>query len=117
VATGTGEYVPSLRPNEEVYLNFQVRARLSTDIYLVFEGSIGEANFSWQSTYSYISVGEPAAEIASFFVLSEPYPYLVKDLTAEACIRGNIPSSSLSVQFWVSTPGGDYIKNGESEIS
>ena len=115
-ATGTGEYIPSLRPNEEAYLNFQVRARLSTDIYFVFDGSIGEASFNWQSPYSHILVGEPSAEIASFFVLSEPYPYLVKDLTAEVRVRGNIPSSSLSVQFWVSTPDGDYINMGESDL-
>lgn len=113
---GTGEYIPLLRPNEETFLTFQVRARRSTDVYLVFEGATDGAIFTWESPYTYIMVGTPVAEIQSFFVLSEPYPYLVKDLNAEARVKGNVFSSDLSVHFWVSTPAGDYVKMGEVDI-
>lgn len=113
---GAGEYVPVLEPGEDAFLVFQVRARMSTDIYLVFEGATDGASFTWQSPYTYIIVGAPVAEIQSFFVLTEPYPVLVKDLNAEALIKGNAFSSDLSVSFWVSTPSGEYAKMGEDTI-
>jgi hypothetical protein len=114
---GSDEYVPVLRPNEETFLVFQVRARMSSDVYLVFEGSTDGASFTWQSPYTYIMVGAPVAEIQSFFVMTEPYPYLVKDLNAEAVVRGNTFSTELSISFWVSTPDGSYVKMAEENVA
>jgi len=103
---GTGEFVPAMRPEEEVILTFKVRAQRTTDVYVILDGLKDGDPFYWESPYITIDIGAPIAEITSLFVLSEPYPYLTKDLKAECTVFGNEAATGLTVHFWVDTPSG-----------
>ena len=35
---GTGEFVPVMRPEEEVMITFKVRAQRTADVYLILDG-------------------------------------------------------------------------------
>ncbi len=46
---GTGEYVPSMRPEKEVILTFKVRAKRKTDVYVILNGLEGGNPFYGES--------------------------------------------------------------------
>ena len=110
---GTGEFIPAMRPEEEVILTFKVRAQRTTDVYVILDGLKDGDPFYWESPYITIDIGAPIAEITSLFVLSEPYPYLTKDLQAECTVFGNEAATGLTVHFWVDTPSEESVDLGE----
>jgi hypothetical protein len=100
-------------PEEEVILTYKVRAQRTTDVYVILDGLKGGDPFYWESPYITLDIGAPIAEIISLLVLSEPYPYLTKDLTAECTIFGNETTINLTVHFWVDTPFEESVDHGE----
>ena len=46
---GSGDFVPSLSPNEEALLSFQVRAMRTADEYIVLDGEKGNFPYYWVS--------------------------------------------------------------------
>lgn len=79
---GTGEYIASLAPEEEVSIPFQVSANGTTEVYASLSGERGGEYFYWESPNIKIKVGEEAAEIRSIFVLTHPYTTIGKTLEA-----------------------------------
>jgi len=113
---GSGEFVPLLEHNEETIIPFQLVASKTTELYITVEGTKDGTPFYWVSPFMTIQVGAPVAEIASLFVLTEPYPILTKELEAEATIIANTRVVDLRARFWVDTPRGEYLQVSEDRI-
>lgn len=80
---GSGRYIPVLGSGDERLLTFQVSARYSTSLYISIDGWKNSESFHWKSPYILVTVGEEAAELASLFATTEPYPALKKRIARE----------------------------------
>jgi hypothetical protein len=114
---GSGSYVAALAPGEEETLPFQVAATLTTSLYLSMNGFQGTDSFYWESPYIPITVGREAAELMSFFAMTEPYPVLNTRIRCEARVQGKAGRGDLRLEFWADTPRGEFSKFGEIELS
>jgi hypothetical protein len=105
---GTGSYVSVLESGDERLLSFQVSALYSTSLYISIDGWKDGESFHWESPYIPVTVGKEAAELVSLFAMTEPYPALKKKITVEATIRGLTQTEGLDLEFWATTPSGDF---------
>lgn len=113
---GSGSYVAAMEPGEQETLPFQVAASLTTSLYLSLNGFQGTDPFYWESPYIPITVGREAAELVSFFAMTEPYPVLNTRIRCEARVQGKAGSGDLRLEFWEDTPSGEFTKFGEIDL-
>ena len=103
---GRGRYIPTLRPNEEQNVFFQVEANNTASLYVTINGRENHNHFHWESSGIRFKVGLEVAELRSVFTLTEPYPPFGKNLTCEATVMGNKESEGLNLEFWLEDPSG-----------
>jgi hypothetical protein len=70
----------------------------------------------WLSSFMAVSVGEPLAEITSFFVLTEPYARVETELETEATLKAHTKVENLTIRFWVEVPEGDLFNLGDEHV-
>jgi hypothetical protein len=105
---GTGSYIAILKPDEKRVLPFQVLASATASVYVTADGWRDGDPFHWESPGIRVTVGEEAAELVSLFAMTEPYPLLGEHIRCEAAIRAIADSESLTLEFWLETPSGEF---------
>jgi len=113
---GTGNYIFSLNPDEEVFQAFQVSANATTDLYASVSGFKGTERFWVDSPWATIKVGKEVAELESMFALTEPYTLIGKVVKVEARVKGLKDSKGLDLEFSVDLPSGKSKKLEKIEI-
>ena len=86
---GRGRYIPTLSPNAEQVMFFQIEANNTARLYVTISGKENDTHFRWESLGMIFKVGVEVAELRSVFVLTEPYPQFGKALTCEATVVSN----------------------------
>ncbi len=109
---GMGQFIPYLKPNEEIIVSFQVFAGTvsegTTEVYATMTGLENGSYFYWESPWVNTMVSGEVAEIESLFVLSHPHTTIGKPIEVKATIRGLGKSEGMELQFWADTPSGKY---------
>jgi hypothetical protein len=105
---GSGHYVPRLESNEEKGLMFRVNAVGSANVYVTIKTrNVGSRYyFTWESSWTKITISEEKAEIGRLLVLANPYTHIGRTISAEATVKGLRESTGLTLEFWVEPPTG-----------
>jgi len=101
---GAGSYIENLDPGEETVRHYQVTAEMTGNLYASIDGRQDGEPFHWESPAIQVTVGQQAAELLSFFALTQPHVLLGNPIECEATIRGLTTSQRLVIEFWVETP-------------
>jgi len=101
-------YVPSLSPDQEQEVGFEVEAAAPTAVYISIAGEWDGAPFRWESPYIQLSVGDMVAEIASLATMTTPYPPVDEPIQVEAVIRALGHAEDLRLELWADTPSGAF---------
>jgi hypothetical protein len=113
---GRGRYIPTLSPNAEQVMFFQIEANNTARLYVTISGKENDTHFRWESLGMIFKVGVEVAQLRSVFVLTEPYPQFGKALTCEATVVSNKESAGLSLEFWLEHPSGRVEDLGKMKI-
>ena len=116
---GAGQYIPSLRPNEEKELVFRVNVLGSANVYVTIKASRDKEYLkylTWESGWTNLRLREEKAEIGRLLVLSNPYTAIGKTISAEATIKGLRESTGLRLEFWVESPTGKNEKQATMDL-
>lgn len=106
----TGKYIPSLVPNEEKKIPFQVSADISSQVYVTINGLENSSPFYWESPAMILAVGQEVAELTSVFAMTAPYSLIGKTIHCEATVRSLTHNRGLNLQIWASTPSEEFIE-------
>ncbi len=105
---GSGSFVSVLEPGQETLLPFQVMAKATARLYTSVDGWQDEEAFHWETPSIGVAVGEEAAELLTFFVLTGPYLSHNETVRCEAAVRGLRSTSGLNLEFWSDAPNGSF---------
>jgi hypothetical protein len=105
---GRGEFVPTLGPQQETTLTYQLSTYSSTWVYATLDGrSDGDPHHA-SSPLMRVTVGHEAAQLLSVFAMTEPYPPAGDTIRIEATIQARLPSEGLELEFWADKPDASF---------
>jgi hypothetical protein len=113
---GSGQYIETLKPNEEIKTMFRVTASGTADVYATIRITEDEEISWWESGWTRIYVKEEKADLERLLVLSHPYTTIGKTLSVEATVKGLRESTGLKLEFWVEPPSGKSEKQTEIKM-
>jgi hypothetical protein len=103
----SSDHIYRLRPEEEEFLGFQVDVHGTASVYFSIRYFKAGGSFHWDSPWIRQQVLGNVAELEGILV-SHSYGTIVRELEAEAIIKGLGNSDELDLQFWAETPSGKY---------